>query len=285
MKKMKSIFSIFIILTFLSGALVLTSCKDNKGENPPPNPQDTPLNISIFVDLSDRLERQMTPSQKERDIELIKFITEYYKKKTLVAEILKSKNKIQIFTYPTPNIQEINNLADSLKYDISALKLSIERRINTERLVERFSNNIDTIYNYTLRTKNWVGCDIWDFFNSGKVKTQCIEDNHRNILIILTDGYLYYTGNKQVEGNAYSYILPSTLSDPKSSLIADQKELQNLEILVLEVNPYDKAQRSRLFEVLTNWFKAMGVTKYEIHETDLPSNTNKAIDKFLNNPK
>ena len=82
-------------------------------------------------------------------------------------------------------------------------------------------------------------------------------------------------------GEAYSYVLPQTLAVPGSSLICKRKGLSDLEVLVLEVNPYSPAQRDRLFDVLTTWFTDMEVGKLSIVQTDLPSNVAPYIENFL----
>lgn len=81
----------------------------------------------------------------------------------------------------------------------------------------------------------------------------------RNILIILTDGYIFQANNKIKDGNAFSFILPATLQNPQSSLIARRTDvpLDNLEVLVLEVNPYQPQHRDKMVQVMTDWFQAM----------------------------
>ena len=43
----------------------------NESEEIKQTPIDLPLNISIYLDLSDRLKRNLTPSQKERDTAIV----------------------------------------------------------------------------------------------------------------------------------------------------------------------------------------------------------------------
>lgn len=147
---------------------------------------------------------------------------------------------------------------------------------------ETVQSNIKQIYCDALDQKKWVGSDIWGFFSNGKVDSYCIREGYRNILFILTDGYLYYSTNKQVNGAEYSYVLPETLAVNQSSLIVKRKNLGNLEVIMLEVNPYTPKQRDKLIDVLQNWLKEMDVTKYVVAETDLPDRTYSIIDSFMN---
>ena len=146
----------------------------------------------------------------------------------------------------------------------------------------QFDNSLDSIYQNTLKMKKWVGCDIWSFFSNKKVDNLCIRKGYRNILVILTDGYLYHKDNKFKDGTAYSYILPETLNTPNASLISKRKGLNDLEVLILEVNPYSPGQRDRLIEVLEKWLKDMEVSKNQIEETDIPNNIKPIISNFLN---
>ena len=72
-----------------------------------------------------------------------------------------------------------------------------------------------------------------------------------------------------------------------SSLIDKRKgELKNkgLEVLMLEINPYQRDQRDKMVNVLENWFASMGVEKFVVAETDANlTNTQTIIKNFLEN--
>lgn len=252
---------------------------------------DKPLNISIYLDLSDRLKRNLTPSQKERDLAIVGHIADYFRGQTVDPKILQSKNDIKVFFYPAPNSSDIATLAEDLCIDITKFN-GVEKRVVLDgdanqgkpSLKERFNKNLSAIYDKTLEANQWPGCDIWDFFSNKNVDTQCIREGFRNILIILTDGYLFDEKHKVQDGNAYSYVTPATLRNPNTSLIVKRTGLENLEVRILEVNPTDINHRDQLKNVLENWLKGMGVKEENItvSQTDLPSNTQTIVDSFLN---
>ena len=128
-----------------------------------------------------------------------------------------------------------------------------------------------------------MGCDIWDFFSNKDVDRLCIRSGFRNILVILTDGYLYHKGDMLKEGNAYSYVLSQTLENPNSSLIVKRTGLDSLEVRILEINPKDIKKQPKMVEVLENWLKGMGVKAENItvYHTDLPTHTRTVIENFL----
>lgn len=249
----------------------------------------TPLNISIYLDLSDRLIRtkdarghKMNPSQKDRDLAIIGHIVDYFKKQTFGPQILQSKNNIKVFFYPAPNSSDIATLAADLRLDITEYQ-GRGKREALDGMKEQFTKNLAAIYDKTIEENNWPGCDIWDFFNNKNVDAQCIRKGFRNVLVILTDGYLYDEHHKVQKGNAFSYITSNTLKDKNASLIADRTGLEDLEVRILEVNPYDINHRDQLMFVLENWLKEMGVQKFTVAETDKPLETQTIIKSFLGN--
>ena len=264
---------------------ILTACGSGKNSNE--NKDDTstvqsdkPLNISVYLDLSDRLERQMAPSQMERDTAIVNYLTEIVKNHAVSQKILPSKDRIKVFFYPTPNDSKIALLSQDLEMDLSKSQPTEKRQLLLN-FQEKFSTSLTKIYEATMQDKNWIGSDIWGFFKK-QVDTYCIREDARNIIVILTDGYLYYAPNKLKDGNNYSYILPQTLSNPNSGLIVSRQGLENLEVLLLEVNPYDPKHQDQMETILQNWFSGMGVQKMYVGVTDQPSNTRLIIDKFMN---
>ena len=262
-------------------AFSLFSCGTNKSDNDS-QPTVKPLNLSVFLDLSDRLARDLTPSQTQRDSIIIDELVDIFIEDCVKnGKIIGSKNHFQIFFHPAPQTTEIAALAKGLNLDLSRVSPQ-EKKAKLKELKEKFSNNISQIYQSTLKDQKWIGSDLWAFFSDKKVDSQCIRDGYRNILIILTDGYLFYQPNKRQEGNAYTYVLPQTLKDSKSSLIVKRDGLDDLEVLLLEVNPYQPVERDRLINVLENWFTAMGVSHFVVADTDMPVNTENIIRNFMN---
>lgn len=245
--------------------------------------EDT-LNISVYLDLSDRLVRDLTPNQIYRDTAIVNYLVDCFKSKTLGPNILKSKNKMKVFFYPTPNDSEISVLAQGLSVDIES-KNGVARRKALEEMKEKFQTNLERIYNETIAEKNWVGSDIWDFFSSKKVDNFCVKEGARNIVVILTDGYIFHEKNKIKEDSAYSYILPQTLAIDGTSLIdRRQGDLKGkgLEVLMLEINPLQANHRGKMVRILEDWFHNMGVEKFVVSETDANlTNTKTIIDSFL----
>lgn len=282
MKKNLIVSSIGLIVFFLTISSVCSSC--SSCTTPPPT-EDTlkSLNISVYLDLSDRLTRDLSPNQTYRDTAIVNYLVDYFKSKTQGPRILESENKMKVFFYPTPKNSEISIMAEQLNVDIGE-KQGVERTKALEDMKDDFQTNLTHIYEETLNEENWIGCDIWGFFQQKKVDNLCVRANARNIIVILTDGYIFAENNKIKEGNAYSYILPQTLNTD-GVLIDNRKgdlKGKGIEVLMLEVNPYKQEHRDKMIKVLEDWFASMGVEKFVVAETDANlTNTKTIIKNFL----
>lgn len=283
MKKSANYFALFIVLACIG--FISVNCggtKTNDEDKQTAKTSILPLNISVYLDLSDRLTRDLNPTQMERDTAIINNLIDLFIEDCITnGKILNSNNHFQIFFYPAPNSSDIAQLAKGLNIDLSKTQLK-RKKSELVEMKNRFQTNLSQIYTDAINDGKWVGSDIWGFFSNKEVDKLCIREGYRNILVILTDGYLFHKDNKIKDGNAYSYVLPQTLAIPDASLIVQRKGLSNLEVLLLEVNPYDPKQRNALISTLENWLKEMEVGKYVVNETALPVNTEIYINSFIN---
>lgn len=272
----------FILVT---AVFIFNSCE----KTAPITVKKQPLNLSVFIDLSDRIERDnVVPSQMYNDTAIVNHLIDYFIADCQKDNIIHSKNNFQVIFYPIPSSKNgdddnVQILSRNLCADLSKLQMGDKKHALAD-LKTNVPKNLGQLYQKTLEQRKFVGCDIWDFFSSRKVDQLCIKPDYRNVLVILTDGYLFYMPNKIKEGDAYSYILPQTLSNPNSSLIVRRNDLSNLEVLVLEVNPYTPAHRDQLLKVMNDWFMQMGLQdeKISIHETDMANHAELYIDNFMN---
>lgn len=285
MKKKTYIICILGVLTLLT---TLYCCSGTSGETVPRNSagvkrvneKDMPLNLSVYIDMSDRIiKNNGAVPQMDNDTALINYIFEIFLNRCR-TNIISREDHFQILFYPQPSQSNINTIAKSLNLDLSKVEYSKKKKTIID-FQNTYQDNLSSIYRRTIDSGKWIGSDIWGFFSNKKVDQTCIRTGYRNVLIILTDGYLYHAANKIKESNAYSYILPQTLTNPSSSLIVKRDGLENLEVLVLEVNPSTPQQYERIEKILTDWFKGMGIKRISINETDLEANIEPIIANFL----
>lgn len=298
------------IFTFV---LVIVSCADDKkskkiDENSKTNEvanvkSDKQLNITILLDLSDRIEPTKYPNKPEhfeRDIEIVNYFTEIFKKNMEQKGAFMANGKMKVIFSPRPNDEEINLIASELSVDLSKTKNTKDKKQIFDNVSSKFKENLDRIYSKTIETKNYPGSDIWRFFKND-VADYAIsdDDNYRNILVILTDGYLFHEGSKDKNGNRSMSLLPQDVEkngfrsnswknkfeEGDYGYISTRKDLENLDVLVLEISPspQDKDDEDIIKAYLEKWLNEMNVNKFELYNSDLPQYTKTRIDKFINN--
>ena len=259
------------------------------------------LNISILLDLSDRIDtvKYSNPSMEfyKRDVGYLKSVAEVFSNSISYKKSRNLDDKIQLYFDPEPINTQINDLSKELKFHIS-------RDNGTKEYINKISDTYASIglkiYEQALKDDNYVGSDTWGFLKN-KVQDYCIDENYRNILVIITDGYIYYENNTINEGNLSSYITPKKIRNKnlntsnwkqliesnKHGFIPIDQDLSNLEVLVLGVNPsktnnYDYDVLNKYW---SDWLFAMGVNEenFEFKMADLPSNMDNIINKFISN--
>ncbi len=257
------------------------------------------LNISILLDLSDRIDPNKYPnpamSYADRDLGYIHSVANAFQNHVLNKKTIMLYDQIEEFFDPAPSDPKINDYAEELKFKINQSNASKEL-INS--IPKRYDSLSDKMYKSTIQKGEYIGSDTWRFFKD-KVKNYCIDECSRNILVILTDGYIYHINTKLEEGTKTSYISPQLLRNKGlnksnwSELIEKNgygfmpatDNLSNLEVLVIgivnhdaENNPYGKEVIKKYW---SDWLTNMGVTKFELLDDDLPSNLDKVIEKFI----
>lgn len=255
------------------------------------------LNISILLDLSDRIDTIKYSNNAmqfyRRDVGYLKSIAKAFSYKTSYKKSRKLDDKIQIYFDPEPANSQINALSNSLKVHVSRDNGTLELINGVPSLYEK---NTLEIYKLALKDNNFIGSDLWGFFKN-KVNDYCIRIGDRNILILLTDGYIYHEYSKRKEKNLSSYLTPQTIRVNKLSnanwkskieqgnfgFIPIDTDLSNLEVLVLGINSSKKNQYDDeiIKKYWSDWLTKMNVKKFELKNANLPSNMDKIINDFI----
>lgn len=293
----------FIIIMFT------ISCKEERKEkerNTSTNLQEKrpegngDINITLLLDLSDRINPNKYPNPSMeyymRDVAYIKSISEAFDSHMRQKKVRQMNDDIQVFFDPEPLNGNINSIAHSLKYSINRNNASLE---NLDEIKSTYNTKPLEIYDLAIKDNNFIGSDTWRFFKD-KVKDYSISENHRNILVVFTDGYIFHEDTKMKEDNKTSYLTSQVIRNYglnnknwKESMetkgygfIPANTNLENLEVLVLGINPDSKNpyEKEIIFKYWEDWFEAMGIGRYEIKTADLPTNLDKIIKDFILKP-
>jgi hypothetical protein len=304
--------NLFQLLSYFVFAVILTSCKSEKTEKAKEiviakaeikgdcpsfilDNKKNNLNISVFLDLSDRITQ---PKTIQKDTEYLKSISKAFTNHVKTKKLILLQDQIQLYFNPEPTNNTINTIAEKLhiEFDKNSPKSNIAL---TEEL---YASQPTEIYNLALadseKPKDFPGSDIWRFFKDN-VKDYTISECHRNILIILTDGYMYHENSQMQEDRMSSYLTPNsmdklplanskwetTLNEKGYGFIKANDSLDDLEVLVIGIeslNPKNPYAIDVMRAYWTNWFNEMGVKNFKIQNADLASSVEKVIEGFVN---
>jgi hypothetical protein len=291
---MKKIFYLLFIISLVS------CCKEQPPKLPctncPPEVDSNNINVSILIDLSDRIDTIANPNPTmqyfQRDTEYIKAIEKGFLNHIKSKKIITYDDQMQVFFNPEPSDPKINDFTKELKVSFNK---DIQRSY-FDSVDKKYSELPLNIYQSAIKDKAFVGSDIWEFFKN-KVTDYCIKQDKRNILFILTDGYMYHQNTKFAEVNKTSYLTTKlikannlTTSDFKNIIekngygfVKANENLSNLEVIVLGINPEkgNPFEEAVIKEYWENWFKEMKIKKYQIKSADLPSNLEPIILKAI----
>ncbi|WP_299117108.1 hypothetical protein [uncultured Winogradskyella sp.] len=288
----------------LSLTLILTSCEETKSksitveeETIKLSPNRPNLNISILIDLSDRINPKKYPNPAmeyfERDLGYIHSIAKSFEWHVRNKRSIKINDHIQLYIDPEPSDSNLNEKINSLNITFTKNNAKREVIMKTSALYDSISKQI---YRSAIEDNNYVGSDIWGFFKT-KVEDFCLQDEHRNILVILTDGYLYHKDAKLKEDNLTSYLTPQDIRNFKLNkpdwkdkiqdldfgFISTKSNLKELEVLVLGINPDPKNpyEQDVIFQYWKDWLTKMNVKDFEIKTAILPANMDKIIKDYI----
>jgi hypothetical protein len=296
---MKRIFFLSIVALSIIAYSCARSNENNTDNSKNVIPQEKQLNISILLDLSDRISPSINPDAQKNDIENIKTITESFRSNMTSLGAYKAKGRIRLFFSPPPANANINSIASKLFLDCSKMDTK-GRKVVYDTITGLYAQNLEEIYHETIVKSSWEGSDIWRFFKDD-VKDFCIEKdtNYRNVLIILTDGYLYHQQSVINNKNRFTYLLGNRnlnqyrkqnweqmIEQNDFGIMTERNDLNDLEVLVLEVkaeNPSNKIDEDILKFLWKKWFKEMNVTRFQVYNSDLAANTKTRIEGFLRN--
>jgi len=190
-----------ITLTLIISSITFFSC----GKETPSKNDDNfrQLNVSVLIDLSDRINPELHPLQVNKDNVILNALLKNFKMFMENKGVVNSEDKINFFFHPQPQEMEILTISDQLNMDMSKIKIQ-ERKFAFKNYEEKYDSVIKRLYDIIVSKANYSGSDIFSFFKD-QVDNNCIirDPKYRNILFVLTDGYMYWNKNKQNINNRF----------------------------------------------------------------------------------
>ena len=191
--------------------LLLLSCNSSQKANTEISNNDKKIirhnNIVIVPDLSNRIDDSLYPRQL-KDSDIINVTV------SLFPDLIKSynrlsmqKDKISLKLLNPLDVPNFNELEPNVTIDLGAFGtkqferidfINNKKDISLKKSIDSFLKTSKTIYD-TAKTKGYTA-DLWGFFNqtldeyyftlTNPINSPKAKDTSRNILILLTDGYI-----------------------------------------------------------------------------------------------
>jgi len=255
-------------------------------------------NITILIDLSDRIAPKDHPQQIEKDLDAVLEIVKAFKQRIVNKGTFNANDKIKVMFYPQMKDSRIMEIAERLTINLEHLEPR-EKKIIFKNIDSLYASNLKELYRIAASQNPYSGSDIYNFFKD-RVEDDCLlkDSSYLNTLVILSDGYLFWKYGQMKNGNRFSYIGPDAQQvkmfrrNPNWEAAFDKNDygfipvknnFSDLSVLLLEVNPV--AAYPEDYDIMKKywgkWFEEMNVRKYKIVKSDLPVTTRAIVQKYF----
>jgi hypothetical protein len=279
-------FKIALILIFPL-TLIFTACP-----TPPKKVDKIFDNVVILCDLSSRVK---LVNQSEKDIEIIKKILNSFGNNQIDDGFMISKDKLTLLpAYQQTTIFDLFHISKgNLSIDMEMKASNPIDAVEFQRKKATFEYSVDTLYKEAIKSPT-SGADIWGFFCSEWSRYH--REGYKNKIIILTDGYLEFDNaiaSKRPKGTQMTGLnllrnknnWEDIFNKNKLKLTPCSSSLKDLEVLIVEIAPKNKATVTNEYQIIEKfwktWFNDMNVQS-TIYQTDdgMTSTLNK-IEAFM----
>ena len=300
-------------LVTVSAVALMSACSSGRsGKDEPSVPavsiaDQRQINMTILLDLSSRVKATYgQDNQLNRDVAVVQSTATWFKESIAKKGAYGAKGIYNIFFEPQPTLDaNLNEVASSLSFDMSKPNMEPQAKKKIfDTIVPKSTQGVKRLYESVVKQPA-LGADIWSFAKD-KMASRCILDTakYRNILVLVTDGYIDYKTNREIKGNKSAFInapyISNTLVGKGGFTAANWSEkykagqyglivppganLKGLEVLVVEINNYNGPifHKDLLKQYVGDWFQGMGASRVAVLSSDLPKYTESEIGKFLN---
>ena len=261
--------------------------------------------LIILLDLSDRISPQKHPAQAQADKAIIKTIVGVFEREVRKKFYLTSKDCLSIVVAHQPQTgynSQLPQLLNKLRLNLNNPSLIVSKP-KFDQMKGELLEALDTLYEKAVANKRFAGADIWSFFSYSLQDYMVGESGdgvpYRNVLIVLTDGYLNFDKKTPAmrlqQGNRTSYMQVSyfrklsgdwekRFDEGDYGLISakSKQDLGKLEVLILEISLRHPIDRPIIMKYWTKWLTEMGVKKFELKTGGYaPDHTAEIIRRFL----
>ncbi|MDX2129641.1 MAG: hypothetical protein SFU91_11470 [Chloroherpetonaceae bacterium] len=256
------------------------------------------VNMVVALDLSDRISPKKNSEQAVIDKSLINASYQCFLMEVQKKYFILSKDRFRLLFFSQPEnaySSQILLMNDSLNINVESISLS-DRRDYVPGFGKVLSRQVDLLYTLAQTSPTYAGADIWSFFaHELQGYTAPKNSNFRNVLIILTDGYLQFENRYSSKRDSRTSMNVAKYRSLKNWKPAFEKDggllpagnFSEWEVIVMEVTPALEANTKEL-EILTlywsKWFESMNIKRHKIiFSKELPEQSIAQLVKFIDN--
>ncbi|MCX7835686.1 MAG: hypothetical protein N2450_06405 [bacterium] len=232
--------------------------------------QKPPLNLTVLLDLSDRV---LLKDQIQRDKQVLDTLFAIFEEEVRNNLFIKSDDRFSIVIAHQKNKNiELENMNFRIEMDKFNPQ---DKKKEFKSKKEQFRPIVNQIYEkakHSKSKKDYSGADIWSFMKYDY--QNYYHNNYRNVLIILTDGYLYfepdvkrpapkknryYSMNFIQNLRKHNYL--EIMNKDDIGIQSIERKYPNCNVILLEVNPHTELfidEEELLLTIWDKWFKEMG---------------------------
>ena len=240
-----------------------------------------PVNIIVIIDTSDRVSQTKNPHQVKKDIKITESIVNIFEEKFVRPNLyIGSKDTLAFVVPEQPNVDPIQ------QQTLMNLKIwpTPEQRAGGapefKKMKTKLIGAIGELYQSVSKQKVFTGSDVWKWFrDSAEVY---LKPDALNYIICLSDGYLDFNHNIQIErpkGTYISYRQVAKLRETpnwkqkfhteKHGLLEIGEDFSNYNVkfLMVEIAHRHMLDLEIVKEYWQTWLKSMGITDSEFLST------------------
>lgn len=295
MDKIKVLGTIFVVFSFLLIAGCISDKSDAKDIS---SKQGTfkPVNIIVILDISDRISKTKNPRQVEKDIKITENIVNIFEEKFVRPNLyIGSKDTLAFVVPEQPDVPTIpQKTLGNLKI-WRTRKQRLGGAPEFHKMKTGLIEAISELYQYVSKQNQFTGSDIWNWFrNSAEVY---LKSDALNYIICLSDGYLDFNNNIQINRPKKTYIPYSQVvkfrNTPnwKQKFHAEEHGLleigkdfgdHDVKFLMVEITHRHMLDLEIIKLYWQTWLESMGITdSYFLPTQDDPQIVLERITEFI----
>ncbi len=296
MEKRNGIFVCLIVITIL---VLMVGCTSDKSDAKNLSSQPLPTksaNIIVIVDTSDRISKARNPHQIGKDIKITESIVNIFEEKFVRPSLyIGSKDTIAFVVPEQPGVPAISQKT------LANLKIWRTRKQRAggapefKKMKTNLLGAIGELYQYVNKQDQFTGSDIWSWFrDSAEVY---LKPEAHNYIICLSDGYLDFNHNIQIERPKRTYISYRQIANLRETanwkskfhaeghgLLEIGKDFSDYSVkfLMVEIAHRHMLDLEIVKEYWQTWLKSMGIVDSQFLPTqDDPQIVIERIRKFI----